>query len=62
MHFQIDTFPSFINVKLMHLIPDIINMPEITFKPAVLVLYYSIVYYRSMAIVDDLGPQYSNLL
>ncbi|KAJ4111415.1 hypothetical protein NW765_016540 [Fusarium oxysporum] len=35
-HFQIDTFPSFINIKLMHLIPDIIDMPEVTLEPAVL--------------------------
>ncbi|RKK78738.1 hypothetical protein BFJ71_g16417 [Fusarium oxysporum] len=60
-HFQIDTFPSFINIKLMHLIPDIIDMPEVTLEPAVLVLYYSIVYHGSVLIADDLGPQYSNL-
>ncbi|RKK76437.1 hypothetical protein BFJ71_g16938 [Fusarium oxysporum] len=60
-HFQIDTFPSFINVKLMHLIPDIIDMPEVTLEPAVLVLYYSIVYHGSMVIADDLGSQDSNL-
>ncbi|CEI57452.1 unnamed protein product [Fusarium venenatum] len=40
-HFQIDTFPSFINIKLMHFIPDIIDMPEVALDPAVLVLYYT---------------------
>ncbi|KAK7428390.1 hypothetical protein QQZ08_005009 [Neonectria magnoliae] len=61
IHFKIDTFPSFINVKLMHLIPDIIDIPEVTLEPAVVVLYYSIVYHGSMVIADDLGPQGSGL-
>ncbi|KIL92296.1 hypothetical protein FAVG1_04705 [Fusarium avenaceum] len=60
-HFQIDTFPSFINVKLMHIIPEIIGMPEVTLDPAVLVLYYSIIYHGSLVIADDLGAQYVNL-
>ncbi|KAM0420108.1 hypothetical protein ACHAPD_003677 [Fusarium lateritium] len=51
----IDTFPSFINIKLMHFIPDIIDMPEVALDPAVLVLYYSIIYHGSLVITDDLG-------
>ncbi|KAH6995398.1 hypothetical protein EDB80DRAFT_755440 [Ilyonectria destructans] len=60
-HFQIDTFPSFINIKRIYLIPEIINMPEISLEPAVVVLYYSILYYGSMVIEDERDPQGGNL-
>lgn len=45
----------------MHIIPEIIGMPEVTLDPAVLVLYYSIIYHGSLVIADDLGAQYVNL-
>ncbi|KAH6971433.1 hypothetical protein BKA56DRAFT_495011 [Ilyonectria sp. MPI-CAGE-AT-0026] len=47
-HYKIDTFPGFINVKLMQLIPDIVDIPEISIDPAALVLYYSILYHGSL--------------
>lgn len=55
------TFPSFINIKLMYLIPEISNMPEISLEPTVVVLYYSILYHGSMAIEDERDPQGGNL-
>lgn len=47
-HYKIDTFPGFINVKLMQLIPDIVDIPEISIDSATLVLYYSILYHGSL--------------
>ncbi|KAH7142727.1 hypothetical protein B0J13DRAFT_555987 [Dactylonectria estremocensis] len=60
-HFQIDSFPSFINMKLMHLIPEIVNMPEVSIEPVVLVLYYGILYHGSMLIETDGDPPGGNL-
>lgn len=45
----------------MYLIPEIINMPEISLEPAVVVLYYSILYHGSMVIKDERDPQGGSL-
>lgn len=59
-HYKIDTFPGFINIKLMHLIPDIIDMPEISIDPAVLVVYYSILYHGSLTTAAEMTQRENN--
>ncbi|KAF5004987.1 hypothetical protein FDECE_8512 [Fusarium decemcellulare] len=56
-HYQLDIFPNFINTKLMHLIPDIIAMPEVSLDPATVVLYYGILYQESLVASTDLTRQ-----
>ncbi|KAM5349857.1 hypothetical protein ACJ41O_006362 [Fusarium nematophilum] len=60
-HYQIDTFPGFVNIKLMYLMPDIIDMPEISLDPAALALYYSVLYHGSLMTSDEMRPQERNL-
>ncbi|WAO92158.1 Hypothetical protein NCS54_00965300 [Fusarium falciforme] len=60
-HYQIDTFPDFINTKLMYLMPDIVDMPEISVDPASLVLYYSVLYHGSLMISDETRRQEGTL-
>ncbi|KAJ3543281.1 hypothetical protein NM208_g3665 [Fusarium decemcellulare] len=60
-YYQLDIFPNFINTKLMHLIPDIIAMPEVSLDPATVVLYYGILYQGSLVASTDLTRQDKNL-
>lgn len=60
-HYQIDTFPGFINTKLMYLMPDIVDMPEISVDPASLVLYYCVLYHGSLMISDETRRQEGTL-
>ncbi|KAH7159481.1 hypothetical protein B0J13DRAFT_642820 [Dactylonectria estremocensis] len=58
----VDIFPDFINTKLMYLIPDIIDLQEISVDPTALILYYSILYHGSLFISPEMTPQGENLI
>jgi hypothetical protein len=38
-------FISFTNIKLLKLVPDLIDMPDITIRPVIHVLYFSMLHY-----------------
>jgi len=38
---------GFVDVRLIKLVPDLINMPDVTLKPVIHVLYHSILHYGS---------------
>ncbi|KAH7142219.1 hypothetical protein EDB81DRAFT_691713 [Dactylonectria macrodidyma] len=61
-HYHVDIFPDFINIKLMYLIPDIIDLQEISIDPAALILYYSILYHGSLFIPSEMTPPDENLI
>lgn len=41
----VDMFLSFTNVKLLKLVPDLIDMPDVTIRPVIHVLFYSMLHY-----------------
>ncbi|UPL03149.1 hypothetical protein LCI18_014083 [Fusarium solani-melongenae] len=43
----VDMFLGFMDVKLIKLVPDLINMPDVTLKPAIHVLYHCILHYAA---------------
>lgn len=45
----------------MYLIPDIINLPEISIEPTTRILYFSILYHGSLMILPETTPQVENL-
>ncbi|KAJ0384520.1 hypothetical protein COL922a_008222 [Colletotrichum nupharicola] len=44
-HMQTEMFVSLINLKLIKLIPDLLDLPHVHLDPAILVVYYGILYH-----------------
>lgn len=60
-HYLVDIFQDFINLKLMYLLPDIINFREISIQPSTRILYFSILYHGSLMISPETRPYVENL-
>ncbi|KAI8711049.1 Zn(2)-C6 fungal-type domain-containing protein [Fusarium sp. LHS14.1] len=60
-HHHSDIFQDFINIKLMKLMPDIINMPEITIESATRILYYCMLYHGSLMLPPETISQGGDL-
>ncbi|TKW49366.1 hypothetical protein CTA1_12961 [Colletotrichum tanaceti] len=44
-HMHVDMFLSLVNPKLIEMIPDLLEMPQVHLEPAILVVYYGILYH-----------------
>ncbi|KAK6207949.1 fungal specific transcription factor [Colletotrichum tabaci] len=65
-HMHIDMFLSLVNPKLIEMIPDLLEMPHVHLEPAILVVYYGILYHGcalgSTSQEVDEGQKYCQML
>ncbi|KAM0571659.1 hypothetical protein ACHAO2_008013, partial [Verticillium nonalfalfae] len=60
-HYMADIFQDSINIKLMYLMPHMINMPEVNIDPAALSLYHGMLYHGSLSVTTRATLQIENV-
>ncbi|KZL67501.1 fungal specific transcription factor [Colletotrichum incanum] len=65
-HMHTDMFLSLVNLKLIEMIPDLLEMPHVHLDPAILVVYYGVLYHGSVlgstSMETDEGLKYIQML